>query len=225
MTDLTGEITSSVIVLVLYGAIFAAAELAHRRLHLDAEITRKITHVCGGILALFLPHFFESHWTVLILGILFFLVLFITKRTRLVQSVHDVDRSTNGEIYFPLALALTYLVASITDTFAIYPVAILALTLGDTAAWLTGKLRGKYRYQIFGDWKSVEGSIAMGLTGTAIVIVFLFINYPDTAAQMLIIGPLAGTLGAVLEAISPRGTDNLTIPLGIWLLLWSIVPG
>lgn len=222
MIDLPKELTSSLIVLLLYGGIFAGAEFAHRRFRLDPEVTRKITHVAGGSLALFLPHFFQSHWTVLVLGLLFFLVLLLTKYKALIRSIHDVERSTNGEMYFPLALALTYLAASLTDTFDLYWAAILALTLGDTMAWLIGKHYGKYKYQIFGDWKSVEGSVAIGLTCTAIIVGFLFIRNPETAARILIMAPLVGTFAAIMEAISPRGTDNLTIPLGTWFLLWLL---
>lgn len=219
MTDLSGEIVSSLIVLLLYGAIFTAAELAHRHFRLDPEITRKITHVAGGILALFLPYFFQSHWTVVILGLLFFLALVLTKRFALIRSVHDVRRSTNGEIYFPLALALTYLVAGLTDTFQFYPAAILALTLGDTTAWLVGRQYGKYHYTIFGDKKSVEGSIGMAIACTAIVMTSMFIHDAHSAALSMVVAPFAGTLAAVLEAVSPRGTDNLTVPLGVWGML------
>lgn len=219
MIDVSREVLSSVIVLLLYGGIFAGAEYAHRRFRLDAEVTRKVTHVAGGILALFLPLFFRSHWTVLILGVLFFLLLIATKRMAIMRSVHDVERSTNGEIYFPLALAFTYLAASLSDTFQFYPAAILALTLGDTAAWLVGKRYGTHHYHMFGDRKSVEGSIGMAFTCTAIVLVVMFVHDPRAAALSMVIAPFAGMLGAVLEAISPRGTDNLTVPLGIWGML------
>lgn len=219
MIDITGEIVSSLIVLLLYGAIFAGAEIAHRRLHLDPEVTRKITHVAGGILALFLPYFFQSPWTVVILGVLFFVALILTKRTAAIRSVHDVERRTNGEIYFPLALALTYLAAHQTDTFHFYPVAILSLALGDTAAWLVGRRYGKHHYQMFGDNKSIEGSIGMAFTCTIIVLVAMFIHDSHMAARAMVLAPFVGMLAAVLEAISPRGTDNLTVPLGVWGML------
>lgn len=219
MTDFTGEILSSLIVLLLYAAIFGGAEFAHRRFRLDPEVTRKIAHVAGGLLALFLPSFFQSHWTVVILGVLFFLVLALTKRAAVIRSVHDVERRTNGELYFPLALAATYLAASLTNTFHFYPVAILSLTLGDTTAWLIGRRYGKHRYQMFGDNKSVEGSVGMACACTVIVLVGMFVHDPHTAARAMVLAPFAGMLAAVLEAISPRGTDNLTVPLGVWGIL------
>lgn len=223
MTGLTHELVGAVVILLLYGGVFIGAELAHSRFRLHPEVTRKIAHVAGGLIALALPYIFDSYWTVVILGALFALTLTVTRRRKMIRSVHEVRRSTHGEIYFPAALALTFLACSLTGTFRFYPVAILALTFGDTAAWYVGSRFGSLTYTIFGDTKSWEGTGAIALTTAAIVLGTSLEWGSMELANRLALASGAGILAALLEAFSPKGTDNLTIPLGVWGLLWTTV--
>ncbi|MGE3802120.1 MAG: diacylglycerol/polyprenol kinase family protein [Candidatus Kapaibacterium sp.] len=222
MIDYSHEGFAILITLALYGTLFAGAEFLYRKLKLDPEVSRKITHIVGGFIALALPLLFQSYWTVVILGLVFFLTLLTTKRSGVVQSVHNVERQTAGELYFPLALAVIFTLSSITDTFHLYTPVMLALALGDSAAWYVGSRYGKHRYHLFGERKSVEGSIAIAVVIAIIATVSLILQNTTSTLFALLLGVGTGVLISTLEAVSPRGTDNLTVPIGMWGALVGI---
>ena len=83
---------------------------------------------------------------------------------------------------------------------------------GDGFAAIIGQKYGHRKYKIFGNEKSMEGSIGMFffafLVSTAILGSFL-----GFSAHYLRISFSIAVLAALVEAFTPYGYDNLTVPI------------
>ena len=112
---------------------------------------------------------------------------------------------------FPWAAYIIFLLTGGDGLFFLVP--ILVLTVGDTAAAIIGQRYGRIRLEITEDGKTLEGSMA-------------FIAFSFLGALFLILGlaqmPLARSVAvafavavgaAIIEALSTKGLDNLTIPI------------
>jgi phosphatidate cytidylyltransferase/phytol kinase len=192
-----------------YGLLFGCAELLRGR-GLGAETTRKLVHVGSGLLALALPLVFDSAWPVVALALAFTLVLLLSARLGRLGAIHAIERRSLGAFLYPSAIALTFLRAH--QDLPLYAVAILALAFGDAAAALVGQRLGYHRTSIWGQVRSLEGSLAALLVAGGLTVACLALaGWGFLAAT--VVGLLVGLLVALAEAASPRGTDNLTVPL------------
>jgi phytol kinase len=92
-------------------------------------------------------------------------------------------------------------------------------------AGLVGKRYGHYRYTIAGRSRSVEGSVAMLFwswitTSLALFIMPYLLGKPLINWLLaLIYGGAIAVVCTLVEALTPWGLDNLTIPAATWLLL------
>ncbi len=191
-----------------YAALFGACEGAGQVWRLAPELTRKIAHVVGGAIALGFPLVFDSPWPVIALAVLFVVLLAVTARLGLLGSIHGVDRATIGAILYPVGVAIALVGAQ--HHAAWYSVAILSLSLGDAAAGVVGSRWGRLRFCVWRSARSVEGSLAaFGVSAAATALV---LSATGSAAP-LIGALLVGAAVAVVEAVSPGGTDNVTVPV------------
>ena len=92
--------------------------------------------------------------------------------------------------------------------------ALLALALGDGLGGAVGLRWGRHRYQLpGGKARSFEGSVAVGLfSSLAVFLAAVWLGPMLPLAVVL----TAGLLAAIAEAVSPRATDNLLLPLTVW---------
>jgi phytol kinase len=103
-------------------------------------------------------------------------------------------------------------------TCAPFPAAagLLSLCLGDGIGGAVGRRFGRHRYRVpGGKQKSWEGSavVAVAATAAALIAAWWFGTH-------LGIGRAAGLglAAALAEALSPRGTDNVVLPVLVWVL-------
>ena len=206
------------LVLVAYGSVFGAAEILRAR-GVSGETTRTTVHVLSGLVGLTLPFLFGSPWPIVLLAAAFACGLLASRPTGLLGSVHDVGRPTVGAEAFPLGIAATF---AITAGHApAYPIAVLALALGDPAASIVGRRfggrsagrLGRATFSICGTRRSVEGSTAAFLVTTLFAAGVLFLEGGAGAAALLATAGAVGLAVSVAEALSPRGLDNLAIPV------------
>jgi phytol kinase len=126
-----------------------------------------------------------------------------------------------GEIYFPVAVGLVFLLSAGDPITFCIPMLILALA--DAGAALIGQRYGTLRYAAGDGEKSLEGSAAF------LIIAFLSTQIPlllftsTGRAESLIIAVTLALLVMLLEAVAWRGLDNLFIPLGAYFLLKSFL--
>ncbi|MCK6542474.1 DUF92 domain-containing protein [bacterium] len=209
------------------GVILATVELLRRRFFWPPEITRKITHIGVGILIFLAPSWFDSGAPAVYIGVFFVVFNMLAIRGHWLQGIHGTDRRSYGTVYYPMAFTMLVLLCWETAPLVLMS-AMLVLALGDASAGLVGQLWPSPRhYYLTSDRKSIEGSITMFVVST-LVIAFSFLYYQNVhiaefSKFTIICAALIGALLAtIMEAISPAGSDNLTIPLTVAWVVYTI---
>jgi phytol kinase len=197
-----------------------AACVIVRALGLAATHVRDLLHVGAGVWVLGWPWWHGAAVPIAIVAVVAIAtavlpVIAVHNRiaARIVRSVTGGDERWGGLVYYTAAYAAMTVIARVSDPF---PAAagLLALSLGDGLGGFAGRAIGRSYFQApGGKRKSFEGSavVAIAATAGALVAAALFGRDLSFGAAAVL-----GTLAAVVEALSPRGTDNLFVPAAVW---------
>lgn len=142
----------------------------------------------------------------------------------------------SGHIWGPFlyAISINLLVAAFTlfsnliPFFVIPALGLTAMYLGDGIAPIIGAKYGKHKYTIRNATRSLEGSISVfigSLLGAWVCWLFLDVFATGgmpvfNAAQIAILSVICAISATLIEAISPPGFDNLTVPLLTTLIVF-----
>ena len=108
-------IVLSFVYLVGIVLLLAFNELNYKRLNLKGEFTRKFAHFSATLATVPFPYIFPSHWYILVLAVLFFGALYITKYTKQLNSIHDIERKSMGSYLLPLSIYITFLISFLME--------------------------------------------------------------------------------------------------------------
>jgi phytol kinase len=189
-----------------YGILFLVGEIAARRLKISPELTRPYIHALAGLFAI-AAAIMVTREELILLSLCFLIALFASKRLALLTSIHGVQRATWGELYFPAGVGLAALLY-LPQHLDLYNLAVLIMALSDPLANLLGN-QVKSPALVFG--KSLFGSAMFFLGSFAISL------FSVSPLHALVVAALV----TLIEAISPYGSDNLTIipAVGIAVLI------
>jgi phytol kinase len=217
-----GEVARAGLVTAFLLMLFVAGEAWRHFGKPPAEWTRKLAHVGAGVVTAAFPWLFAWHWTVLLLAFGFAGIIFGTRRLGWLQSIHGVERRSEGGIYYPVAIYLLFLLAGDRPVF--YLISLLVLMVSDSLAALLGSEYGKAIYTVETDRRSLEGSAVFLLTTfLAVHLPLLLATDTGRGAAVLIAAQIALTV-TIFEGISPGGSDNLVVPLATYFLLAIMTP-
>jgi phytol kinase len=203
-------------------ALLVALRVIQQKFSLHPELARKLAHVGTGLIVLSLPHLFRSSWPVLVLCGLSFLGMLVIRTVGPLKHglggvLHSVTRSSGGELYFPVSVAILFVIAR--GNVLLFMIPILILTFADAVAALAGGRYGLTRYEGTQGMKSMEGSVAFFIVAFLSTHIPLLLMTHIGREKTLLIGLCMGLIAMLLEAIAWRGLDNLFIPLGGFILL------
>ncbi|MFW6141055.1 MAG: diacylglycerol/polyprenol kinase family protein [Candidatus Saliniplasma sp.] len=184
-------------------------------------LSRKILHIGVGNIIFLLP-LFDNRWVMAFVAAAPFIAL-----TLLISPYSPIDLISKtsseghglGLVYY--AISWTILALLFFDRLEIIAVGIVAMSFGDGFASLIGIKYGKRTYTIFGDKKSLEGSIAM-ITSTVLVTAFALLFFNSPIIYFLLIIP-AAVVATLAESITPKGLDNLTVSLSAAVTYYLLV--
>jgi phytol kinase len=219
---LAGEAARAGLITAFLLVLFAGCEAWRHFAHPPAEWTRKLAHVGAGVITAAFPWMIAWHWTVLVLAFGFAVIIFGTRKLGWLQSIHGVERRSEGGIYYPVAIYLLFLLAGDRPVF--YLISLLVLMVSDSLAALLGSEYGRNIYTVETDRRSLEGSAVFLLTTfLAVHLPLLLATDVSRAAAVLIAAQIALTV-TIFEGISPGGSDNLVVPLATYFLLAIMTP-
>lgn len=216
-------IVLSFIYLIGISLLLIFNELIYRRLNPTGEVTRKFAHFTSVLATVPFPYIFPSHWYILVLALLFSIVLFVTQYSKLLDSIHGIERKSLGSYLLPLAIYFTFLVSDLTGNKFLYILPMLILAISDPMAAILGINVTKYngRIKIFGRKlnKTWLGSGAFLVSSFVISIIALYFHRHVFDLKTFWLASLMAVTTMFAELISWRGSDNISIPLCAVLIL------
>jgi phytol kinase len=233
------KIAGSVILLAL--VLWGVSRLS-KLAKLDPEIGRKLVHISLGLYCLTFPFVFSRAWEVAATCLLA-VGVFVLARGRMRESLggglHSVQRISYGELLFAASVALLFWLKDghfIMDAQnkpsmgpVLYILPIVILTLCDAASAIVGSQYGRRLFRVEEGSKSIEGVVVFATTAWLVSLIVLLLLTDIGRGEVVLLAFITAVFGALLEAASWRGLDNMFIPLGIYFLLANLlhlgVPG
>lgn len=196
--------------------VIAAVRYAGERFGWHAEVSRKTIHVAIGLYAMALPLLFDTAWPVVVLllialALMGWLRLPQVRSTGIGKAIHAVERRSLGDIWLALAIGFVFLQSGGEYIFYALPLAII--TLSDTAAALTGSAYGRIRFAVEDGVKSWEGVVAFFMVSVIVAMAMLLLLTDAPRLNVVVLAFAIAAFGAVVEAVSWRGLDNLFVPI------------
>ena len=138
-----GDIRGAAIIGALFAIVLVVAEIWARAWNGKPEHTRKLVHLGGSAIGVFLPLLVDSVLVAFILTFGLSLLFFVTSKGKVLRSVGGVSRSSRGSEYYPLAVFLVFVLAD--DAYWRYLASLLTLGVADAFAALVGSQYGRVR--------------------------------------------------------------------------------
>lgn len=184
---------------------------------IGTEFSRKFAHVAISLWWFFGNYFAPNSWAAYWVAIIMAIFMIIAYRFHLINGIErSGEVQSFGCVYYFIGM-LILLILSYRLYGSMIPLGIFFMPLGfgDAAAALSGKYFHWKTYTIIHASKSISGNIAMFVVSFISMLMYLTIYNLDYTIMNLLWISLAAT---ILEAVSIKGTDNFTIPLGSFLL-------
>ncbi len=207
---------------VLGGGLGLAVTL--HRMGVRATVVRDVLHLGAGVWVFGWPFWNGVTAPIaLTLGALVALALVpaVARRSRRVRrlmvSVTGDDERWGGLVLYATASATLTAIGLLSRQPAPAAAGLLALALGDGLGGAIGSRFGRHTFRVpAAKRKSLEGSLTVALAGT-LGIVIAAGYFGQTWSPSVV--AVAGAVAAAVEALSPRGTDNVAVPLAVWAVL------
>ncbi|MFN6461188.1 MAG: diacylglycerol/polyprenol kinase family protein [Nostoc sp. DedVER02] len=201
------------------------------------DLTRKVIHIGAGMWVFGVLLLFKR-WEIGIIPFATFIGLnYLFYRYRIIGAM-DSEDSSPGTVYFAISVTLLFGLLwrpdGPVDSAPIAVAGIMAMTWGDALAALIGRRFGQHKYQVGNSVRSWEGSAAMFVaSAVAIFLVLLLLPgssltplaRPLTLEWALLTTVITATFATLAEAVSPHGTDNISVPLVAAGVVWVLIQG
>jgi phytol kinase len=189
----------------------------------SVEFTRKFIHIAVGMWAYGTVLLFERRIFAIIPPLSFVFINAFSYWRGTFKAMETGEKGQLGTVYFPISfVALVWL---LWDRPHLMVASLMPMTWGDALAAVLGRQIGRRRYTVAGSTRSLEGSAVMFLVSWVATVVPLVLLSPASMDLGAAAGVAAVTaLGAtIIEAVSPWGIDNLTVPVVSALVLVLMV--
>lgn len=212
----------ALILLCAFLLLIGATDWLHSKYKVSVDASRKFLHIAGGLLSLCMPLLLPSHWWVLILCSLAFLLLSFTYFMNFLKGVHGTERKSAGSIIFPIPVYVCFLFAENWNNFLLFYLPISLLTLADPMAEWGGKKWGHLSKSFFHHQKTLAGTLTFAFTALALNIA-ITLAYNKTATQVIFICVAVTIVSSLAELVALKGWDNITVPFASLAILMMII--
>ncbi|MDH7506341.1 MAG: SEC59/DGK1/VTE5 family protein [Candidatus Thermoplasmatota archaeon] len=187
------------------------------------NVSRKILHIMVGNVAFILPIFETREIMAFIAAGPFIIFTFLMSPYTPIKSIKGKTSDAGhgmGLVYY--SITWTILAYLFFDNMVVIAIGILAMSYGDGFASLVGVRFGKRKYKVFGDEKSFVGSAAMFFSTFVTTLVAIFYYNINFSIFVLLVLLFIAFVSAVVEGVTPKGVDNLSVPFVAAFIYWIV---
>jgi phytol kinase len=226
--DYLGDLIGIVGTFIFVFLIIGIGTVLGRRPNLSSDFTRKVIHIGVGNW-IFLWPFTFTHWYAAAFPPAVFIILnYASYRKEVFKAMERKEKAGGlGTVYYALSLTILAAVFFYVGKPWIGAVGMMLMAWADGFADVLGRRFGTHKYRVMGTVKSIEGSLGFFVVG--ILASFVTISFFQAFAGVVITQPVLfisigiAAVATLIEALSPKGSDNLTVPIISSLLLYLLV--
>ena len=239
-----GDVIVYFIAVIYAATILTIADIARKKRSLSSEVTRRMVHLFAGA-AIWTVPYYPHPWVATLVALTFVALLALANTERFsgffaaMARPEDLENnSVRGPFWYAVSITTLTAIFTFTGYEELYFVAAAAIHImmfGDGMSAPIGMKYGqKTTMVVFGSNRSVPGSLAVFVFGFfgAILAFWWFGIYSMASPVFVIAGNILwfqmialALIGAItatfVELVSPKGTDNITLPLITCLVLFS----
>ena len=190
--------------------------LLKKKINADDEVSRKIVHI--SVAFAYIPMYFclRGTWHFVVPTAAFIVLNAVSYRRNLFAAMERTDESRRslGTVYYAVSMTVMGALCVLSPRcLPAYAMGVFCMALGDGLAPIFGAIKTGNR-RLLGE-RTLYGTLsvfAVCLAVAAVVSAVFRMNLPFWAELCIALA------AAVLELLSGRGLDNLTLPLGVFLL-------
>lgn len=218
MSNVWGLILSYVLVF----AVIGLSSFLQKKGIIKEEGARKFIHIGVSNWWILAILFFKGDyalWFAIIAPITFIILNYLSYRLDLIKAMERGGKGSLGTVYFPISLLILVIISfGVLNRPEFGAFGILILGYGDGLAAIIGKSYGKKELM---HGKTLEGTLTMFLASllVSLILVFVFLN----GFNSIYIAFILAVSATVIELYSPKGLDNLTVPLGSSVILYLLL--
>ncbi len=205
--------------------VIAVGILLRRYASISSEAMRKFIHIGVSNWWFIAVNFFTSLSYALVGPILFIILNSLFTFLNWGKALGMDDKKRNyGLIYFPITL-LILVILQYQGVFSPLhcSIAVFVMGYGDGMAALIGTKWGKKKLPVPGITKSWAGTLTMASVSAIVALIGLGFFSSLTFPVLLGISLVIGIVAAIMEAFTPLGLDNITVPMVVVLVLEVLV--
>ena len=218
MNNVFGIIVSTLFI----GLVIVAAKIFEKA---GKEASRKFIHIMLSNWWIIAMVFFDNVFFACLMPAIFIIINYASYKMNIIKVMErdegEENKESLGTVYYAISL---FVMALITFGPLKNPLiglcGIAVMGYGDGLAAVIGKSIKSPKYEIRGNTKTLAGSAAMFIVTLIIMAGFLTYNM---SAYVIIKSILVAALMTIIEAVSIKGTDNITVPLLTSLIAYFIV--
>jgi dolichol kinase len=209
INPMTGSDILGLLMVYVYVAVLLL--VSERFLGDRPNLSRKFVHIMVGNILFILP-LFESRLVITFLAAApFILITFLISPYSPLRVKHRVSSYGHGLGLVYYSISWTILAYLFFKAPWVTGIGIAAMSYGDGFASLIGERFGRTTFSVLGDRKSLEGSLGMFII-LLVMLPVVLTYYSQGFSPYLILG--VALVSTLLEALTPRGLDNLTACFG-----------
>lgn len=189
----------------------------------SSEISRKFIHIMLGNWWIIAMIFFDNVWFASIVPALFVIINYLSYKNNLIKLMERKEQDGFGTVYYALSLLIMVIVS-----FGIFKEPILGLiptlvmAIGDGFAAIIGNRIKSKKYKLGNSRKSFAGSLTMFCITFILIITYIFFTHQDVfflSTHWFLVSVMMAFFITYIEAVSGKGTDNITVPITTMILL------
>ncbi len=205
----------------LIALIIILSTLLNKKGVMGSEGSRKFIHIGVAnwyFLALIFIEDPNDFWWLIIPPISFVVLNYISYKKQLISSMERDGKGNMGTVYYPIALLVVLILSfRVFNNSYLGLMGVMIMGYGDGLAAVIGS---KYGKKDIGNGKTLLGVLTMFvvslITATTIVMILDGIAY-------LWIGLIIALIATLIEYITPKGLDNLSVPIVSTLLYYVLL--
>ena len=184
------------------------------------ETSRKFVHIMLCNVWFFMIYFFDSVIWASILPALFIVINSLSYKFKLIKSIEREESDGFGTIYYAISLFIICIFTFSVNKPIVGLSGVLIMGYGDGFAAILGKKIKSPKYKVGNTTKSLAGSTTMFVISLIICTILLRV----LGANYFILKAIGiSVIATILEAISIKGLDNITVPVIITILTYLAI--